>query len=53
MLGTNIYFADLSTLQEDETQFDTTDKAELQELWWDFCIENGIISGVEEVEVID
>ena len=35
----------------DETQFDTTNKAELAELWFEFCIENGIITFVEETEV--
>lgn len=40
--ATNIIFLNtLATL--DETQFDTTDRTELAQLWWDFCIENHII----------
>ena len=30
----------------DETQFDTQSKSELAELWWDFCIGEGIILAV-------
>lgn len=32
----------------DETQFDTQNKAELAEIWWDFCKENNII--IETIE---
>lgn len=53
MIATNIYFTNLETLEEDSTQFDTTDRKELAELWWDFCIENGIITGTEEEDIGD
>lgn len=50
MKTTEIYFMNLETLEEDSTNFDTTDKHELAMLWWDFCQENGIITGTDEIE---
>ena len=41
----------ISNAKHDETQFDTTDRTELAELWFEFCIDEGIITGYEEVEV--
>lgn len=57
MLATNIRFAykgsDVSGDElPDETQFDTTDRQELAELWFDFCLENDLIQ-IEEVELDD
>lgn len=49
MRGVNIGFACMT----DETQFDTTDRQEIAELWLEFCIENGFIDYIEEVEIID
>jgi len=49
MKVTNIGFINPETLTEDETQFDTVSKHSLQECWWDFCKENGIITYIEEV----
>lgn len=34
----------------DETEFNTTDENELAKLWWDFCMEEGIIDYTREVE---
>lgn len=51
MKGTNIYFVNPDGNNEDETQFDTVNKKELAELWFEFCIDEGIITGYEEVEV--
>ena len=48
---TNIGFLNPETWDDDETQFDTTNKTELALLWFDFCRENGFItyvSGMEE-----
>ena len=36
--------------RETETEFDTTDEDELKELWWDYCMDNGIITYTEEVK---
>ena len=36
--------------KEDETEFDTIDRAEIADLWLEFCIENGIIAYVEDDE---
>ena len=49
--ATNIGFINPSTMREDETQFDTRYLAELKDLWWEFCVDNGYITYVEPVEV--
>ena len=49
--GTNIGF--MNDSYEDETQFDTTDKKELAELWFQFCKDEGNITHVEEVDIND
>lgn len=43
---TNIMFTDCSGVIN-ETQFDTHNKHELAELWWEFCLENDLISLVQ------
>lgn len=35
--------------RDDETQFDVTNMDELKELWFDFCVDEKIITYVEEV----
>lgn len=50
MKATNIGFINVEG-KEDETQFDTVSKKSLQELWWYFCIENGIITYTEEINI--
>lgn len=44
----NVGFVNPETSKEDETQFDISCEAELKELWWDFCKENGIITYAAE-----
>lgn len=51
MKGTNIGFKNDDLPFDDVVQFDTTNRTELAELWFDFCKEEGIITYVEEVEV--
>ena len=43
---TNILFTDRSGVTN-ETQFDTHNEHELAELWWEFCLENDLISLVQ------
>lgn len=50
--GTNILFAPDPGGFADQTQFDTTDRKELAELWFDFCLENKLIE-LEEVEIYE
>ena len=50
MTGTNIGFK--NGTRSDETQFDTTNRKELAELWLYFCIENGLIEYIEQTEVM-
>ena len=51
MKGTEVGFQ--SGTRQFKEQFDTTDKAKLKELWWDFCLDEGIITYVEEAEILD
>jgi len=49
MIGTNVDFQ--SGGRDFQAQFDTTDKEELKDLWWAFCLEEGIITNVEEANI--
>lgn len=46
--STNIGFIGTDGL-ESEVQFDTHDLRKLQTLWWEFCIEEGILQYAEKV----
>lgn len=39
--------------REDETQFDTQDERQLAELWWMFCLENKLITFLEQGEIFE
>lgn len=51
MKGTNVGFQ--SGTHQFVTQFDTTDMEEIKKLWWEFSIDEGIITYVEEAEILD
>lgn len=50
MKATNIQFKNPDDGFPDEAQFDTVDRQELAELWFDFCLDEGFIE-LEEAEV--